>query len=179
MIMRKINRNKGIVFWITGLAGSGKTTIAKSLRNKIVKKYGPTLVVSGDDLRNIFKLKGFSKESRLLIGMKYSNFVKKISDQKINIIIAVVAMNNSIRKWNKKNIKNYFEIFIKTNFKILKRKNKKKLYKSKSNVVGVDIKPEYPRNPDLTIKNNFKLPIGKLAEKIFIQIEKNLSEKII
>ena len=46
-------------------------------------------------------------------------------------------------------------------------------------MVGVDIKPEYPRNPDLTIKNNFKLPIGKLAEKIFIQIEKNLSEKII
>tara|TARA_A100001015_G_scaffold162173_1_gene180259 strand:- start:162 stop:695 length:534 start_codon:yes stop_codon:yes gene_type:complete len=174
--MKKINKNKGIVFWITGLAGSGKTTIAKKLKNKIAEKYGPTLVISGDDLRKIFKLNGFSKARRLLIGMKYASFVKKISDQKINIIIAVVAMNNSIRKWNKKNIKNYFEIFIKTNLKILKTKNKKNLYKTKLNVVGVDIKPEYPKKSDLIIKNNFRLPIYKLVEKIFLKIQKNLRE---
>ena len=177
--MRKINRNKGIVFWITGLAGSGKTTIAKKLKNKITKKYGPTLIISGDDLRKIFKLKGFSEESRFHIGMKYSNFVKKISDQNINIIIAVVAMNNSIRKWNKKNIKNYYEIFVKTNLKILKKKNKKNLFKTKSNVIGVDIKPEYPKKPDCIIKNDFRLPIKKLVEKIFLKIQKNLPEKSI
>ena len=36
----KIYKNKGILFWITGLSGSGKTSIAKKLKNKIESKYG-------------------------------------------------------------------------------------------------------------------------------------------
>ena len=51
------NKNKGILFWITGLSGSGKTTIAKKIRPFISKKYGPTIIINGDDMRNIFKLR--------------------------------------------------------------------------------------------------------------------------
>ena len=35
--MRKLKNNKGIVFWITGLSGSGKTTIAKKITPEIKK----------------------------------------------------------------------------------------------------------------------------------------------
>ena len=52
--MKKIDKNKGIVFWITGLSGSGKTLIAKKIGNEIKLKYGPTIIISGDDVRNIF-----------------------------------------------------------------------------------------------------------------------------
>ena len=54
---RKIIRNKkkGILFWITGLSGSGKTSIAKKIKKKITYLYGPTLELSGDNLRKIFK----------------------------------------------------------------------------------------------------------------------------
>ena len=56
MIKKKINK-KGILFWVTGLSGSGKTTISKLIKDDIVKDYGPTLLISGDDLRKIFKFK--------------------------------------------------------------------------------------------------------------------------
>ena len=54
---KKFDKNSGIAFWITGLAGSGKTRIAKILVNKISKDLGPTLIFSGDNLRKIFDLK--------------------------------------------------------------------------------------------------------------------------
>ena len=40
--MNKLNKKAGIVFWITGLPGSGKTTIAKKLKKPIENKYGKT-----------------------------------------------------------------------------------------------------------------------------------------
>ena len=54
---RKIirNKDKGILFFITGLSGSGKTVISKKIQKEISKLYGPTLEVSGNDFRSIFK----------------------------------------------------------------------------------------------------------------------------
>ena len=53
----KLKKNKGILFWITGLSGSGKTAIAEKIKSNILNKYGPTVIVSGDDLRKMFNLK--------------------------------------------------------------------------------------------------------------------------
>ena len=55
--MKKLKKNKGILFWITGLSGSGKTTIAQKIESNISNKYGPTVTVSGNDLRRIFNFK--------------------------------------------------------------------------------------------------------------------------
>ena len=74
------NKNKGILFWITGLSGSGKTTIAKKIRPFISKKYGPTIIINGDDMRNIFKLRKFDKSSRLENGKKYIQLCKLITN---------------------------------------------------------------------------------------------------
>ena len=65
--MIKINDKFGIVFWVTGLAGSGKTTIAKKMKSKIQKIYGPTIVLSGDEIRSIFDMKGYTYGTRMSI----------------------------------------------------------------------------------------------------------------
>ena len=70
---KKINKNKGILFWVTGLSGSGKTTISKKIKKDISKNYGPTIVVSGDDLRQIFNLKGYSYSERLILNKNLEN----------------------------------------------------------------------------------------------------------
>ena len=51
--MKKLKKNKGILLWITGLSGSGKTAIAEKIKHNISNKYGPTLIMSGDDLRKL------------------------------------------------------------------------------------------------------------------------------
>ena len=85
--MKKINKNKGIVFWITGLSGSGKTTLAKKIKKDISKIYGPTIMISGDEIRKIFGLKGYEYLDRVQILKKYCQFWKYISNQKNNIIV--------------------------------------------------------------------------------------------
>ncbi len=58
-ILRKKNPKKGILFWVTGLSGSGKTTISKKIHNDIQKLYGPTLLISAADVREIFEFKDY------------------------------------------------------------------------------------------------------------------------
>ena len=45
------NKKKGILFWITGLPGAGKTSIANKIISVINKKFGHTILFNGDDIR--------------------------------------------------------------------------------------------------------------------------------
>jgi cytidine diphosphoramidate kinase len=175
--IKKFNKNFGIVFWVTGLAGSGKTKTAKILVKKLSRDLGPTLIFSGDNLRKIFDLNGYDYSGRAKIVKKYSNFINFILKQKINVVFAVIGMMDHSRLYNKKIFKNYFEIYIKANFSVLKKNNKKKLYKGKKiNVVGRDIKPEFPKNPDLIFKNDFRINLNKQVEKLYKKIKKKLPD---
>ena len=122
--MKSKKRKKGILFWITGLSGSGKTSLAKKIFKFIKKKYGTTIVISGDDIRKVFEFKKFDKNSRLKYAKSYSKFCKLITDQNINIIFSTVSLYNKVRSWNKKNIHNYLEIYIEADIKKLIEKKK-------------------------------------------------------
>ena len=83
-------------------------------------------------------------------------------------------MMDEPRMWNKKNIKNYVEIFIKSNVNTIIKSKKKKIYKNKikKNLVGINIKPEYPKNPDIIIVNNFDKSIKDLSKQLLNKIKK-------
>ena len=170
--MKKINKNKGILFWITGLSGSGKTVIAQKIKSDIAKYYGPTLLVSGDDLRKIFKFNKYTAKERKVLGKYYCDYAKFITNQKINLIFAVVGMRDSTRQWNKKNIDNYLEIYIKANLKTIIKTNIKKIYHKKNcgDIVGINIKPELPKKPDIKINNNFTKSTHLLSQELISQI---------
>jgi len=169
---KKINKNKGILFWVTGLSGSGKTTISKKIKKDIVKFYGPSMLVSGDDLRKIFKFNKYTSIERRALAKKFCNFAKFITNQKINLIFAVVGMMHSPRSWNKKNIDNYLEIYIKANIDSIIKVNKKKIYHTKNSgdIVGVNIKPELPKNADIIINNDFKKTTDILSKELVSKI---------
>lgn len=170
---KKINKNKGILFWVTGLSGSGKTVIAEKIKNHIVKLHGPTLLVSGDDLRKIFNFNKYSSNERKVLGKYYCNYAKFITNQNINLIFAVVGMSDVTRYQNKKNIDNYLEIYIKTNIKTIIKANKKKIYHKKDigDIVGINIKPELPKKADIIINNNFKKSINILSKELMNKID--------
>ncbi len=171
--MKKLKKNMGILFWITGLSGSGKTTIAQKIESNISNKYGPTVTVSGNDLRRIFNFKKFSRKDRLAYALSYCKFCKCITDKKINTILSTVSLFHKVRKWNRSNIHNYIEIYIESNIhKIIKQK-KKFLYKGNyGNIVGKNIKPEFPQSPHITIKNDFDKSISVLSNELIKKINK-------
>jgi len=170
--MKKINKKKGILFWVTGLSGSGKTTLSKKIKKDITKYYGPTLLISGDDLRKIFNFNKYTLLDRIILSKKFGNFAKFITDQKINLIFAIVGMMHRSREWNKNNIDNYLEIYIKTNIKTIIKDNKKKIYhkRNSGDIVGVNIKPELPRKSDIIISNNFKKTANVLSKELVRKI---------
>tara|TARA_Y100001958_G_C21097333_1_gene448460 strand:+ start:295 stop:825 length:531 start_codon:yes stop_codon:yes gene_type:complete len=176
-VKKRINKKKGILFWITGLSGSGKTSIANKIHKNISKMYGPSIVISGDNLRKIFELNKYDYQSRMLNMKKFTKFAKFITDKKINLIFAVVGLIEKPKIWSRKNIDNYIEIYVKTDIKKIIKKNKKKLYHNKKkNIVGLSIKPEFPKKYDILINNDFTKSLGELSKilenKIFNLIKK-------
>ncbi len=169
----RLKKNKGILFWITGLSGSGKTAIAENIKSNISNKYGPTIIVSGDDLRKIFNFKKFSRKDRLAYALVYCKFCKCVTDNKINIILSTVSLFHKVRKWNRTNISNYVEIYIRSDIiKIIKQKNKFFYKKNYKNIIGKDIKPEFPQSSHITIKNNFNKSIIVLTKCLIKKINK-------
>ena len=81
------------------------------------------------------------------------------------------------RAWNRKNIKKYIEIFIKTEIRSIISIDKKKIYKKNINVVGVNIKPQFPKNPDITIHNTFKRNFDSIEKELIKKIKKVILKK--
>ena len=169
----RLKKNKGILFWITGLSGSGKTTIAEKIKRTLLNKYGPTVIVSGDNLRKMFNFKKFSRKDRISYALIYGKFCKCITDNKINVIISTVSLFHKVRKWNRSNINNYIEIYIQSDINKVVKQKRKFFYKGNyKNVIGKNIKAEYPKFPHITIKNNFNKSTNVLTKELIKKINK-------
>jgi len=149
-----------MILWISGISGSGKTTIGKYFYKKFKHKNKNTIFIDGDEFRALFNndLK-YSLKDRDKNARRLTYFVKYLSDQKINIIIAANLTSQKYRNWCKKNLKNYLQIYIKAKLSSLKKRDYKKLYKRAinkriKNVLGVDLPFNLPKNIDLYLIND-------------------------
>jgi len=124
---KKLDKNKGILFWITGLRGPDKLKIVKQIKKKIINNHGPTILINEDDMRNIFELRKYSQKERLNNQIKFSDFCMFLTNQKINVIFSVVDLFDKITNKNKINIKP--EFFKKPNILVINffKKNVKEL----------------------------------------------------
>ena len=175
--MQKKTRKKGILFWITGLSGSGKTTLAKKIYPFIVAKYGSYVHLDGDKLRNMLNLHGYSFKERVSNSEKFTKIAKFLTDQGINVVFSLLGLMDKPRAWNRKNIEKYIEIFIKCDVKKIISIDKKNIYKKKKNIVGVTIKPQFPKNPHIIIDNTFDRSLKTLEIELRTKIKKFLIKK--
>lgn len=152
----------GIVYWITGLAGAGKTTIGKLLYEKIKETEPNTVFLDGDTLRELFGNDlGYSKEDRRKCAMRYSRLCAMLQSQGMNVICCTISMFDSVREWNRANISNYKEIFVEVSMETLRKRDQKGLYSGKGvenhkEVAGIHMEIEEPKHPDLILKNDGK-----------------------
>lgn len=152
-------KKNGIVYWICGLAGSGKTSVAEKFNSKLGKQGVNSVLLDGDSIREAFDLpKDYSYEGRKKLAKIYSKIAKMLSDQGLTVIVSVIAMFHETFSFNRKNIENYIEVFLDVPMDELIRRDKKKLYSKAlngelKNVVGIDIKAEFPKNPDIKLMN--------------------------
>ena len=104
---------------------------------------------------------------------------KMLSDQGFMVIVSVIAMYEETFKFNRKNIKNYVEVFLDVPMNELIRRDKKKLYSKALNgelkdVVGIDIKAEFPKSPDIKITNYGTVSIDDSVKRLEEHFESNI-----
>ena len=158
----------GTVYWITGLSGSGKTTVGKKLYSVIRDIKSNVVLLDGDDLRNVFGNDlGYTFEDRHKSAMRNANISRFLALQGLDFICCTISMFDDVRKWNRENIPNYIEVFLKVSDEILFERNQKNLYvTSKDNLVGFGVTMEEPKNPDLIITNDGKISVEKIVQQI-------------
>lgn len=150
---------KGRLFWITGLSGAGKTTISSLLYSYLKKKENNILLIDGDEIRKVYQNTDYTEKGRENISYMNMRLCKMLTDQGIDVIIAVIGMRDIYRNWNRENIENYFEIYLQVPIEILIQRDSKRLYsralrKEITNVYGIDMSYEEPKNPDIRICND-------------------------
>ena len=86
-----------------------------------------------------------------------------------------MGLYNRARKWNRRNIENYIEIYIDTNMqKIMSQKKKEIHLKKKKNIVGFDIKAEFPKKPHIKVVNDFNKDLSEISREVLKKIKKIL-----
>lgn len=152
----------GVLVWITGLPGSGKTILSKEVY-ELIKDAVPSIRMDGDIFREIMGDDlGYTIEDRKKNAFRLARMNKYLVEHGVVVICATVSLFKEVHDWNKKNIKNFLEVFIDVPENILHERDQKKLYsKGKTgeirNVYGVDQTFDIPQNSDLVIKNDASL----------------------
>lgn len=140
-----------------GLAGSGKSTLGRALYSELKNKGIKNLVyLDGDEFREIIGEFGYDKDSRIAIAKKRTMLCQVLSSQGLIVIASSISMFQENYDFNRKNIKDYFEVYVKCGMDELKRRNQKGLYSGEiKEVVGLDIAIDEPR-ADLILENDAK-----------------------
>lgn len=166
------------VYWITGLSGAGKTTIGRLLYEKLREKDGNTLFLDGDTLRQVFGDDlGYSEQDRRRCAMRYSRLCNMLQRQGMNVICCTISMFDSVREWNRANIENYCEIYVKAAMQTLRIRDQKGLYSryqqgQEKELAGVQVGLEEPKHPDLVLENDGEKTPDEQVEIIMEFIKK-------
>jgi adenylylsulfate kinase len=169
----KLLNQKGKVVWLTGLSGSGKTTIALQLEKELYKLGFLVQILDGDNIRaGINNNLSFSEGDRTENIRRIAEVSKLFLNCGIITINCFVSPTIKMRQIAKKIIgkENYYEIFINADLETCEKRDVKGLYKKArngeiKNFTGVDSQYEKPNNPSLEV-NTSQLSIDQSIEII-------------
>ena len=141
----------------TGLSGVGKTTLAQELIKLIIVTGEQVIHLDGDKLREIFgvveripKTMTAIRASRL--AMKYSKLTNVLCYQGFTVVVSTISMFNEIYDWNRTNLPNYFEVYLKIPLDELRRRDPKtsiiNMTEGIKNVAGLDLLVDEPLTAD-------------------------------
>ncbi|PCJ80136.1 MAG: adenylyl-sulfate kinase [Flavobacteriales bacterium] len=158
----KLLEQRAKVIWMTGLSGSGKTTVAKGLEKELHEKGFLTQLLDGDNVRTgINNNLGFSEEDRSENIRRIAEIAKLFLNCGIITICCFVSPTIEIRKMAKEIIGelNFLEVFVNTPLEICEQRDTKGLYAKARNgeikdFTGISAPFEEPKSPDFELNTN-------------------------
>ena len=155
----KLNGHKGKVLWLTGLSGSGKSTIANFLEEILHKKGIKTYILDGDNVRQDLCIDlDFTESVRIENIRRVTEVAKLMVDAGIVVITAFISPFRNERQFARNSFQDdeFIEIYISTPLEIAEKRDKKGLYKRARrgellNFTGIDSPYEVPVKAEYTI----------------------------
>lgn len=146
---------RGRVFWITGLSGAGKTTVATLIAERFRERHVPAILLDGDRLRAAMAPDaGHTVAERRRLAFAYARLCGELAGQGFVVVCATVSMFQAVRDWSRAEIPGYREIYLRVPLKEIEARDSKGLFRSGAvDIMGVDVLAEEPAKPDLTIDN--------------------------
>ena len=167
------------VVWLTGLSGSGKSTIAQELEGVLQSQNIPTKILDGDILRaSLNKDLGFGKEDRIENIRRTAVMAKSLVDSGIVVIVALISPYAEGRQKARDLFENgqFLEVFINTPLETCIQRDPKGLYTKAlkgeiKNFTGIDSPYEVPTEPEITLnteRNSVKEMVEIVIEHLNI-----------
>ena len=158
----KLLNQKGSTIWLTGLSGSGKSTIAVELEHALIENNHQAYILDGDNIRHgLNKNLGFSPEDRTENIRRIGEVAKLFTAANVITIAAFVSPyredRGNVRKLLGHN--EFIEIYVKCSLEVCEARDTKGLYKKAragevKDFTGISAPYEEPLNPELTIDSS-------------------------
>ncbi|MCP8305452.1 MAG: adenylyl-sulfate kinase [archaeon] len=176
---------EGWCVWLTGLPGSGKSTVAKALHEKLKNNKIHVQILSSDELRKaITPDPKYTDEERDMVYGAISYIAKLLTKNGVNVIIDATGNRRRYRDKAREETKNFMEVYLMCPLGVcMERESKRidtsqaprdiyeKALKGKSTVPGLGSPYEEPLNPELKL-NTERMNPDTCAKRIFDLIVK-------
>ncbi|MGH2828480.1 MAG: adenylyl-sulfate kinase [Actinomycetota bacterium] len=169
--MKQVDRDRGVVIWFTGLSGSGKTTIAHVLEQKLADADVPVELLDGDVVReNLSKGLGFSKEDRDT-NIRRIGFVAHLLQRNgVFVITAAISPYRAIREEARMMAKDFVEVYANAPLEVCEDRDVKGLYaKARAGEIkgftGIDDPYEAPAGPEVELRTD-QLSVEESVQKV-------------
>lgn len=168
---------KSFILWLTGLSGSGKSTIAKLLEKKLCSMDKHAYVLDGDHIRQgLSKDLGFTEANRVENMRRVAEVAKLMIDSGQIVLVSMISPFAAERRMARELVEDgeFFEIFVDTPLHVAEQRDPKGLYRKArrgelKNFTGIDSPYEAPLNPEIHINTMLQTP-EQAVEAILIHI---------
>ena len=160
------NDHKPCLVWLTGLSGSGKTSTADALENKLHALGYKTYTLDGDNVRRgLNNDLGFTDADRVENIRRVAEVAKLMVDAGLIVITAFISPFISERKYARQILcdNEFIEVFVDAPIEVCEARDPKGLYKKArsgqlKNFTGIDSEYQKPQNPEIVLESSKKRP---------------------